>query len=965
MNHLENKRRDVFVKKMVRAGYEEFKGNSYEQLKANFRTVITKRHKDDLKRLTKREEFSNEEFNRLYKMITTGSFNDLSYKLRRRQSLQLDNNSVLTVTLFDVESWCSNHFQIASELMSKNYTDKTQKGCRYDAVVLINGLPLVVMELKQSDVHLNNAYKQIVGYKSKNGFDGLFGVCQMFIISNFANTKYFANNKELNANFVFNFTNKENKPVEKLYYDKVPLSQDLSVIKNFLGRCFLAEILARYMIVNPSENNIILRPYQIYAVREIIERCKTKSNGYVFHTTGSGKTITSFKASKILTSSPDIDKVILLVDRKDLDNQTKNEYEKLQSDSYNGANNTSHLKALLLSDNKEKIVISTIQKMKRLLGQSDDETSGRLTTEEKAIVRSKRYAVIVDECHRSMSSETVNTLTSYFLEENSSYIGFTGTPILIPEQKNFTQEQTKEKNILLTKNVFGEEIHRYAIANAVKDKNVLGFHIYTPSDIGGKEIVKEDNQLRIDQISEIVLKEYDKYTQYSRSRKDGYNALFATKNKKMLMIYYETFKRLNKEYSETIESYVPLKFTCIFSVIPDEEESNFDAEFMSEVVEDYKEMFGTNYVLNSSDGIEQFKHDVQDKIKKRELDLVFVVDMLLTGFDAKSLNTLFVDKPLKYHGLLQAYSRVNRVYNATKNHGNIVTFFDQSNEYEEAFELFSADKDYRSFIADKYEDVKNSALKALRRAEEDVNDALGTTGEITGDKIRAFEERLDYKDVLPMIKDAINKYKNAREYPEFDVTEFDEYQRKEISDLERAYKTTITRIKNRTEIEEVSEEDRQVIYELQDMHFDLEKIDYEFFIKYLVKNPTNKVEMHKYIETFSLEKDVEDALKDYVDKNDFSNIDLEQAFKLLKEALIYHEEKCHEELIIRENIENKESYYEYVTIEKDSELRQSDISNIRKDLVPSTVKFSERSAKAKKIYFDIKEIVTKFSLERY
>lgn len=965
MSHLENKRRDVFVEKMLRTGYEEFTGKTYDALKENFRKIITKRHKDDLVRLTKRDYFSDEEFNRLYKMITTGSFNDLSHKLRRRQSLQLDNNTILTVILFDVESWCSNHFQIASELQSKNYSDKTQKGCRYDAVILINGLPLVIMELKQSDVHLNNAYKQIVRYKKSNGFDGIFGICQMFIISNFANTKYFANNKELDANFVFNFTNKENSPVEKLYYDKIPIDEDLSVIKNFLGRCFLAEILARYMIVNPNENNIILRPYQIYAVREIIERCKTKSNGYVFHTTGSGKTITSFKASKILTTNPDVDKVVLLVDRKDLDNQTKKEYEKLQANSYNSANNTSHLKALLLSDNKEKIVISTIQKMKRLLGQGDDETSGRLTAEEKKLVRSKRYAVIIDECHRSMSNDTVNTLNAYFLQENTSYIGFTGTPILIPEQKNFTEEQTKEKNILLTKNVFGEEIHKYAIANAVKDKNVLGFHIYSPSGIGGKEIVKEDNEQRIEQISEIVLNEYDKYTQYTRSREDGYNALFATKNKKMLMSYYETFKRLNKLYTETIEGYVPLKFTCIFSVIPDEEESNFDTDFMNEVVTDYKEMFGVNYLLNSSDGIEQFKHDVQDKIKAKELDLVFVVDMLLTGFDAKSLNTLFVDKPLKYHGLLQAYSRVNRVYNASKNHGNIVTFFDQSSEYEEAFELFSADKDYRSFIADKYEDVKNSALKAIRRAEEDVNDALGTTGELTGDKIRAFEERPDYKDVLPMIKDAINKYKNAREYPEFDVSEFDLYQRKEISDLERSYKTTITRIKNRVEIEDVSEDEKQAIYELQDMHFDFEKIDYEYFIKFIFSNSKDKPKVHKYIETFSLEKDVEEALKDYVDTNDFNDIEHEQALILLKEALSYHEEKCHESLIVRENIENKESYYGYVTIEKDSELRQSDISNIRKDLVPSTVKFSERSAKAKKIYFDIKDIVTRFSLERY
>jgi type I restriction enzyme R subunit len=669
-----------------------------------------------------RVKLTDNEFLRLREKIIEPDVFAASKLLRERQYFQREDGTPLHYTLVHITDWCKNDFEVISQLRIN--TENSHQ--RYDIILLINGLPVVQIELKKLDISPRKAMQQLVDYKNEpgNGYsNSLLCFMQLFIVSNRSSTFYFANNKT--QHFQFN-AEEQFLPVYELADIKNQKIRGLhDFTEKFLSKCTLGEMISKYMVLVESEQKLlIMRPYQIYAVKAIVDSIyENRGNGFIWHTTGSGKTLTSFKASTLLKDNPNIEKCLFVVDRKDLDRQTREEFNKFQEGSVEENTNTEALvRRLLSTDYADKVIVTTIQK----LGLALDGTYKKNYKERLEPLRNKRVVFIFDECHRSQFGENHKAIKEFF--PNAQLFGFTGTPIF-PENASSKQIDGEEKSLKTTEDIFNQRLHAYTITHAIEDRNVLKFHVdYFKGK--GKQTPKPGEPIAQKAITEAIINKHNAATNHRK-----FNALLATASITNAIEFYQSFKDIQKRKQAENPDYIPLTIACVFSppaqLIAKNGDQNSQRnaadikqlqedlaqekadnqqnpeekkEALKNIIADYNLQYGTNHSINEFDSYYQ---DVQRRIKDHKypknevpvndkIDITIVVDMLLTGFDSKYLNTLYVDKNLKYHGLIQAFSRTNRILNDTKPYGNILDFRSQQDAVNQAIALFSGEDSARA-----------------------------------------------------------------------------------------------------------------------------------------------------------------------------------------------------------------------------------------------------------------------------
>ena len=656
---------DNLIKQLVNQGFNKVKISDEEELKNNFRNELFEHNKSKLNN----KPFTDKEFERILRHVEGKSVFQSAMILRDKFILEREDGSEVYIEFFDSKNWCKNRFQVTNQTtVVGKYTN------RYDVTILINGLPLVQIELKRRGLDLKEAFNQINRYK-KHSYQGLYRYLQIFVVSNGVDTKYFANSdKEILFSQTFFWSDEENKRISNL--------RDFT--QTFLDKSFVSKVIARYMITNETDKLLmVMRPYQIYAVEALVTRAfETNNNGFIWHTTGSGKTLTSFKASQILAKEPNIKKVFFLVDRKDLDSQTLAEFNKFEPDSVDTTDKTDTLVKQIKDINKP-LIVTTIQKMANAI--KNDKYSNIMNEykEEKVIF-------IIDECHRSQFGQMHKAINKHF--KNAQYFGFTGTP-------RFFENRSQEGRV--TADLFEKCLHTYLIKDAIKDGNVLGFSVeYIKTFDGGfdenddekvKAIDKEEVFMcdeRIDLVANHIINIHN-----AKTKNKQYTAIFTVQSIPMLVKYYDKFKEINHD----------LKIAGIFSFGANEESEGKDEhsrDSLERMITDYNKMFDTNY---STDTFSSYFSDVSKKVKTAKIDILIVVNMFLTGFDSKTLNTLYVDKNLKYHDLVQAYSRTNRVEKSTKPYGNVVCYRNLKKNTDDALCLFSQTDNTDIVLMESYE----------------------------------------------------------------------------------------------------------------------------------------------------------------------------------------------------------------------------------------------------------------------
>jgi type I restriction enzyme R subunit len=695
---------DNFIKRLADLKYtyrSDIKDR--QSLEKNFRS-----HFEELNKV----HLTDSEFARLRDEIVNADVYLSAKMLRERNTFEREDGTPLHYTLVNLNDWCKNNFEIINQ-----FRINTQKSFhRYDVILLLNGIPIVQIELKTLDISPRKAMQQIVDYKNDpgNGYtNSLLCFIQLFIVSNQTNTYYFANNQNQHFSFdaderflpIYQFATEDNKKVTHLD----------EFAQKFLPKCTLAQLISRYMVLVASEQKLmVMRPYQIYAVKAIVDCIEqNRGNGYIWHTTGSGKTLTSFKASTLLKDNPNIEKCLFVVDRKDLDRQTREEFNKFQEGCVEENTNTEALVRRLLSiDYADKVIVTTIQK----LGLALDGTQKNQYKERLESLREKRIVFIFDECHRSQFGENHNAIKNFF--PKAQLFGFTGTPIF-SENSSYTRVEGEQASYITTEDVFQKRLHAYTITHAIDDRNVLRFHVdYFKEELKGTKAAKVSDLVSQKAVAEAILEKHDIAT---HNRK--FNAIFATASINEAIAYYGIFKELQEEKVKADDNFRPLLISCVFSPpaegnrdvqqiqedLPQEKEDNKEAPeekkaALLAIISEYNKQYNTNHKLSEFD---LYYQDVQKRIKfqkysnadyprKNKIDIVIVVDMLLTGFDSQYLNTLYVDKNLRYHGLIQAFSRTNRVLNDTKPYGNVLDFRNQKNAVDDAIALFSGEEASRA-----------------------------------------------------------------------------------------------------------------------------------------------------------------------------------------------------------------------------------------------------------------------------
>ncbi|MGL5440594.1 MAG: type I restriction endonuclease subunit R, partial [Filifactoraceae bacterium] len=677
------------IKQLINQGFTRVTIPDEDGLKNNFRRELFEHNKAKLNN----EPFTDKEFERILRHVEGKSVFQSAMVLRDKFILEREDGSEVYIEFFDTQNWCKNRFQVTNQTtVVGKYTN------RYDVTLLINGLPLVQVELKRRGLDLKEAFNQINRYK-KHSYQGLYRYLQIFVVSNGVDTKYFANSdKEMLFSHTFFWSDEENKRISNL--------KDFT--ETFLDKCFVSKIISRYMITNETDKLLmVMRPYQIYAVEALVTRAfETNNNGYIWHTTGSGKTLTSFKASQILSKEPNIKKVFFLVDRKDLDSQTIAEFNKFEPDSVDTTDRTDTLVKQIKDINKP-LIVTTIQKMANAI-------KGDRYAKIMDQYREEKVVFIIDECHRSQFGDMHKSINKHFT--NAQYFGFTGTP-------RFYENRSQEGRV--TADLFEKCLHTYLIKDAISDGNVLGFSVEYIKTFDGDidesddtkvaAIDKEEvfmHDIRIENIAEHIIKNHN-----GKTRNKEYTAILTVQSIPMLVKYYDKFKELDHD----------LKIAGIFSFGANEDLEGKDEhsrDSLERIITDYNQIFDTNY---STDTFSGYFADVSKKVKSAKIDILIVVNMFLTGFDSKTLNTLYVDKNLKYHDLVQAYSRTNRVEKSTKPYGNIVCYRNLKNNTDDALKLFSQTDSTDIVLMENYEyyldrwfaELRN--LKALTPTPQDVD----------------------------------------------------------------------------------------------------------------------------------------------------------------------------------------------------------------------------------------------------
>lgn len=699
------------IENLISQGYERFKASSNEDLYRNLRDKIEKLNK---------VSFTDDEWRRFLTEYLDAPNDGIVEKTRKIQEnyiydFKFDNGDLKNIKIIDKKNIHNNFMQVMNQ-----FAQEGKKKTRYDVTILVNGLPLVHIELKKRGVNIREAFNEIHRYskESFNADNSLYKFVQIFVISNGTLTRYFANTLERNKNnyeFTCEWADAKNKAIHDL----------VDFTKTFFEKKVILEVLTKYCVFNSQNVLMIMRPYQIAATERILWKIKSShesksygssaAGGFIWHTTGSGKTLTSFKTARLATDLDFIDKVFFVVDRKDLDYQTMTEYKKFQEDSVNGSKDTKELKKSIEKDDN-RIVVTTIQKLNEFVKKYPEHE-----------IYDKECVLIFDECHRSQFGDAQKNIRRSF--KKYYQFGFTGTPIFA--ENSLTGETTSS--------IFGAQLHSYVITDAIRDGKVLKFKVdynnikskfkEAEKESDEKELKKYESKMllhpeRISEISKYILDVYDIKTHrnvcYEKKEKRyfGFNAMFAVQSVEAAKLYYEEFEKQQKDLPEDKK----LKVASIFSFQANEEQDsigeipdeNFNPsamnssakEFLDRIIDDYNKSFGTNYSTESGE-FQNYYKDLSRRVREKEVDLLIVVGMFLTGFDAPTLNTLFVDKNLRYHGLIQAFSRTNRILNKVKAFGNIVCFRDLEKATEDAIKTFGDENSVNIILENSFEDYMN------------------------------------------------------------------------------------------------------------------------------------------------------------------------------------------------------------------------------------------------------------------
>ncbi len=829
---------EQLIAQLQKLGYSYFVINSEKDLLLNLKGQLEKHNHSALSK-TGNAQFTQTEFEKILNLLSKGSVFEKSKTLRQKQHLIRDNGDNLYFEFLNTEHWCQNQYQVTHQVSQEG----TYKN-RYDVTILINGLPLVQIELKRRGLELKEAFNQINRYQrhSFGANSALFQYVQIFIISNGVNTKYYANNRNQSFKQTFYWTDAQNKRLSNILN---------GFTDTFLEPCHLSKMICKYIVLNEAYKiPMVLRPYQFYAVEALIERVKNSTkNGYIWHTTGSGKTLTSFKASQILMQLPQVHKVVFVVDRKDLDYQTTREFNSFQEGCIDGTDNTQNLvkqfTGTYVDKKKEaknsKLIVTTIQKLNTAIT--------KLKYEPKmAELKNKRIIFIFDECHRSQFGDTHKRIKAFF--SNAQMFGFTGTPIFADNAaKNEYGKRT-------TKDLFEDCLHKYVITDAIKDENVLKFSV----EYVGKYKYKDGRETNIDiEVEDIDTKELmeaetrlEKITNYiiahhnRKTHNKTFTAMFCVSNVPTLIKYVDLFK---KKKAEGLHN---LNIATIFSYGANEDDAdangfiNFEIDFdnvdlnvvadpkseykinlhsrdkLEEFIGDYNKLFGDNFTTKDSQSFYNYYNDISKKVKERKIDILVVVNMFLTGFDSPTLNTMFVDKNLKYHGLIQAYSRTNRIVNEQKSQGNIVAFRNLKNRTDEAITLFSNKEAIEVIIMKPYEDYTAKFdeavdhLISLTPTTDSVDDLQTEDDEL--EFIKAFRDLMRIKNILTAFSDF--------KWEDLKMTE------QQFEDFKSKYLDLYDKVKSDHQKEKVSILE-DVDFELELIHRD--EINVAYIIQLLIK----------------------------------------------------------------------------------------------------------------------------------
>ena len=778
--------------------------------------------------------FSDKEFKKVLNILSKGSVFEKAKTLREKQHIIRDNGDNLYFEFINTEQWCQNEYQVTHQVsMEGKYKN------RYDVTLLINGLPLVHIELKRRGLELKEAFNQVNRYQrhSFSSSYGLFQYIQIFVISNGVNTKYYANNRFQSFKQTFYWTDNENKRLTNILN---------GFASDFLEKCHISKMICKYVVLNETSKILmVLRPYQYYAVEALVDRVMhSRKNGYVWHTTGSGKTLTSFKASQILTRLPKIKKVVFVVDRKDLDYQTTKEFNSFSKGSVDGTDNTRQLVKQFTDDTK--LIVTTIQKLNAAI-------SKKHFTERMRALQDERIVFIFDECHRTQFGETHQRITSFF--RNIQMFGFTGTPIFA---ENAVKNELGKRT---TKELFGECLHKYVITDAIRDENVLKFSVEYVGRYRNRESANEidiqvedidvdelmESPARLEKIVDYIIANHNRKT-HNRE----FTAMFCVSSIPALIRYYELL------YRRKMLGNHDLKVATIFSYIANEDDVDANGfipeeisvaaepeityatnphtrEKLDEFIGHYNQMFGSAYSTKDNQSFYNYYNDISKKVKERKIDILLVVNMYLTGFDSPSLNTLYVDKNLRYHGLIQAYSRTNRILNELKSQGNIVVFRNLKNATDEAITLFSNKDAIEEIIMkpyDEYVKAFNDGFVNLLQIAPTVNSVNNLVTEDDELKfIVAFRELMRIKNVLTSFSDF--------KWNDLSMTE------QQFEDYKSKYLDLHDKVK--------SEHAKEKVSILEDVDFELElihrdEINVAYIIRLLIKLKANQKKDAEQIE---------------------------------------------------------------------------------------------------------------------
>ncbi len=834
---------DQLIAQLQKLGYGYIVINSEQDLLLNLKGQLEKHNQSALSK-TGNAQFTQTEFEKILNLLSKGSVFEKGKTLRQKQHIVRDASAGsadenLYFEFLNTEHWCQNQYQVTNQVSQEGKFKN-----RYDVTILINGLPLVQIELKRSGLELKEAFNQINRYQrhSFGANSALFQYVQIFIISNGVNTKYYANNRNQSFKQTFYWTDIENKRLSNILN---------GFTDTFLERCHLSKMICKYIVLNEAYKiPMVLRPYQYYAVEALIERVKNSTkNGYIWHTTGSGKTLTSFKASQILMALPQVHKVVFVVDRKDLDYQTTKEFNSFQEGCIDGTDNTQNLVKQFTGtyvDKKgeaknSKLIVTTIQKLNTAIS--------KLKYEAKmADLKDKRIIFIFDECHRSQFGDTHKRIKEFF--NNAQLFGFTGTPIF---KDNAAKNEHGKRT---TKDLFEDCLHKYVITDAIKDENVLKFAVeyvgrykhkdgretnidIEVEDIDTKELMEDET--RLDKITDYIISHHNRKT-HSRE----FTAMFCINNVPTLIKYVDLFK---KKKAEGLHN---LSIATIFSYGANEDDAdangfiNFEQDFdnvdlnvvaepmpeykinphsrdkLEEFIQDYNKLFGDNFTTKDSQSFYNYYNDISKKVKERKIDILVVVNMFLTGFDSPTLNTMYVDKNLRYHGLIQAYSRTNRILNEQKSQGNIVAFRNLKNRTDEAITLFSNKEAIEVIIMKPYEDYTAKFdeafehLISLTPTTDKVDDLETEDDEL--EFIKAFRDLMRIKNILTAFSDF--------KWADLKMTE------QQFEDFKSKYLDLYDKVKSNHQKEKVSILE-DVDFELELIHRD--EINVAYIIQLLIK----------------------------------------------------------------------------------------------------------------------------------